>query len=252
KPTLYGTQMAERLGRDLAGRGLVILSGMARGIDAIGHQGAMTANGRAIGVLGTGVDVCYPKENKKLYEKVLERGAILSEFPLHTHPAPENFPIRNRIVAGMPLGVIVVEGAQYSGSLITARLAMEFGREVFGVPGNVTQPVSFAPNQLIKQGAKLVTNAEDVIEELPTPVRAALVKAEQPEAEQRALLVTASLNPSEKKIYELLSAEESKPIDDIVERSGLNSSEVLATLFDLEMKGIVRQSPGKQFSKVLF
>src|SRR6202171_1867663 len=127
RPTLYGSQMAERLGRDLAARGLVILSGMARGIDAIGHHGALASNGRAIGVLGTGIDVCYPKENKKLYEKVLERGAILSEFPLGTHPAPENFPIRNRIVAGMPLGVVVVEGAQYSGSLITARLAMEFG-----------------------------------------------------------------------------------------------------------------------------
>jgi DNA processing protein len=252
KPTLYGTQMAQSLGRDLAARGLVIASGMARGIDAIGHQGAMTANGRAIGVLGAGIDICYPKENKKLYEKVLERGAIISEFPLHTHPAPENFPIRNRIVAGMPLGVIVVEGAQYSGSFITARLAMEFGREVFGVPGNVTQPVSFAPNQLIKQGATLVTNAEDVIEQLPTPVRAALVKAEQPEAEQRNLLVAASLNPSEKKLYELLSSDESRHIDDLVERSGLNSSEVLATLFNLEMKGIVRQSPGKQFSKVLF
>ena len=128
---------------------------------------------------------------------------------------------------------------------------MEFGREVFGVPGNVTQPVSFAPNQLIKQGAKLVTNGEDVIEELPTPVRAALMQAEQPEAEQRNLLVAASLNSSEKKVYELLSAEESRPIDDIVEQSGLNSSEVLATLFDLEMKGIIRQLPGKQFSKVL-
>ena len=145
RPTLYGTQMAERLGRDLAARGLVIVSGMARGIDAIGHQGAMAVSGRAIGVLGTGIDVCYPKENKKLYEKVLERGAILSEFPLGTHPAPENFPIRNRIVAGMPLGVIVIEGAEFSGSLITARLAMEFGREVFGVPGNVTQAVSYAP-----------------------------------------------------------------------------------------------------------
>jgi DNA processing protein len=251
KPTLYGTQMAERLGRDLAARGLVIISGMARGIDAIGHHGAMAANGRAIGVLGTGIDVCYPKENKKLYEKVLERGALISEFPLRTHPAPENFPVRNRVVAGMPLGVVVVEGAQYSGSLITARLAMEFGREVFGVPGNATQPVSFAPNQLIKQGAKLVTGAEDVIEELPTPVRAALVKAEQPESEQRNLIVQTSLSASEKKIYDLLSAEESRHIDDIVERSGLNSSEVLATLFDLEMKGIVRQSPGKQFSKVL-
>ena len=251
RPTLYGTQMAQRLGRDLAARGLVIASGLARGIDAIGHQGALDANGRAIGVLGTGIDVCYPKENKKLYEKVLERGAIISEFPLRTHPAPENFPIRNRIVAGMPLGVVVIEGAQYSGSLITARLAMEFGREVFGVPGNVTQPVSFAPNLLIKQGAKLVTNAEDVIEELPTPVRAALVQAEQPEAEQRNLLAAASLNGSEKKLYELLSADEPKHIDDIVERSGLNSSEVLATLFNLEMKGIIRQLPGKQFSKVL-
>src|SRR5579864_3646522 len=194
RPTVYGTQMAQRLGRDLAARGLVIVSGLARGIDAIAHQGAMDAHGRAIGVLGTGIDVCYPKENKKLYEKVLERGAILSEFPLGTYPAPENFPMRNRIVAGMPLGIVVVEGAQYSGSLITARLAMEFGREVFGVPGNVTQPVSFAPNQLIKQGAKLVTNAEDVIEELPTPVRAALVQPEKPEAEQRNLLVAAALD----------------------------------------------------------
>ncbi len=251
RPTLYGTQMARRLGRELAARGLVIVSGLARGIDAIGHQGALDANGRAIGVLGTGIDVCYPKENKKLYEKVLERGAIITEFPLRTHPAPENFPVRNRIVAGMPLGVVVIEGAQYSGSLITARLAMEFGREVFGVPGNVTQPVSFAPNQLIKQGAKLVTNADDVIEELPTPVRAALVQAEQPEAEQRNLLAAASLNGSEKKLYELLNADEPKPIDDIVEHSGLNSSEVLATLFNLEMKGIIRQLPGKQFSKVL-
>src|SRR5690349_6240031 len=211
----------------------------------------MDAHGRAIGVLGTGIDVCYPKENKKLYEKILERGVFLSEFPLRTHLAQENFPIHNRIVAGMPLGVIVVEGAQYSGSLITARLAMEFCREVFGVPGNVTQPVTFAPNQLIKQGAKLVTCAEDVIEELPTPVRAAMVHAEKPEAAKRDSLVQASLNPSEKRIYDLLSADESHHIDDIVERSGLNSSEVLATLFDLEMKGVVRQSPGKRFSKVL-
>ena len=160
--------------------------------------GALASNGRAIGVLGTGIDVCYPKENKKLYEKVLERGAILSEFPLGTHPAPENFPIRNRI-AGMPLGVIVIEGAEFSGSLITARLAMEFGREVFGVPGNVTPEVSYALNMLIRLGAKLVVNAEDVIEELPTPVRAALVKAERPEAEQRNLLAAASFGSVGKK-----------------------------------------------------
>jgi DNA processing protein len=251
RPTLYGTQMAERLGREIAGRGLVVVSGLARGVDAISHQGAMAVNGKAVGVLGTGINVCYPKENKKLYDKVLERGAIISEFPLGTHPAPENFPIRNRIVAGMPLGVVVVEGAQYSGSLITARLAMEFGREVFAVPGNVTQPVSFAPNLLIKQGAKLVTNGEDIVEELPTPIRAALVKPEQSNGEQLDLLAAASLNSSEKKIFELLTVDQSVHIDDIVERSGLNSSEVLATLFDLEMKGIVRQLPGKQFSKAL-
>ena len=251
RPTVYGSQMAERMGRDLAARGLTIVSGLARGIDAIAHQGATAVGGRAIGVLGTGIDVCYPKENKKLYEKVLERGAIVSEFPTGSHPAPENFPVRNRIIAGMPLGVVIVEGKQYSGSLITARLAMEFGREVFGVPGNVTQEVSFAPNLLIKQGAKLVTNAEDVIEELPTPVRAALVKAEAVETEQRNLLLVDGLSPVQRKLYELLSAEESRHIDDIVDTSGLNSSEVLATLFDLEMQGIVRQLPGKQFSKVL-
>lgn len=151
----------------------------------------------------------------------------------------------------MPLGAIIVEGAQYSGSLITARLAMEFGREVFGVPGNVTQAVSFAPNLLIKQGAKLVTCGEDVIEELPTPIRAALTKAEQPEFEQRNLLVAASLIGSGQKIYAQLSSDEPRPIDDIVENTGLNSSDVLATLFELEMKGFVRQLPGKLFSKVL-
>src|ERR1700731_844743 len=199
RPTAYGTQMAERLARELAKRGLVIVSGLARGVDALAHQGTMAVGGRAIGVIGTGIDVCYPKENKKLYEKVLERGAILSEFPLGTHPAPENFPIRNRIVAGMPVGVIVIEGAEFSGSLITARLAMEFGREVFGVPGNVTQAVSYAPNMLIKLGAKLVVNAEDMIEELPTPVRAALVTAERSEAEQRNLAGLCSLRSRGKK-----------------------------------------------------
>jgi DNA processing protein len=252
RPTIYGSQMAERISRDLAAKGLTIVSGLARGIDAISHKGATEVGGRAIGVLGTGIDICYPKENKKLFEKVLERGAIVSEFPVGWHPAPENFPVRNRIIAGMPIGVVIVEGKQYSGSLITARLAMEFGREVFGVPGNVTQDVSFAPNQLIKQGAKLVTSAEDVIEELPTPVRAALVQAEPVEAEQRNLLLTEGLTDSEQKLYALLSAEEAQPIDYLVETTGLNSSEVLATLFTLEMKGIIRQLPGKQFTKVLF
>lgn len=196
-------------------------------------------------MLGTGIDVCYPKENKKLFEKVLEKGATISELPTGSHPAPGSFPVRNCIIAGMPLGVVIVEAKQYSGSLITARLAMEFGREVFGVPGNVTQEMSFAPNQLIKHGAKLVTSAEDVIEDLPTPIRAALVQAEAMGSAQRNLLAGDGLNPTEKNTYELLSIEAAKPIDEIVESTGLNSSDVLATLFDLEMKGIIRQLPGE-------
>lgn len=252
RPTPYGNQMAERLGRDLAERGLVIASGLARGIDASAHKGALsTAQGATIGVVGAGIDVIYPKENKKLFAESMQRGAIISEFPMGTFPAPQNFPIRNRVIAGMGLGVVVVEGAQYSGSLITARLGMEFGREVFGVPGNATQPSSFGPNQLIKQGAKLVTGWEDVVEELPTPVRAELLPVETASSEERAHLVEQSLSPSERTLYDLLAADKSRPVDDLVENSGLTSSEVLAGLFDLELKGVVRQLPGKQFLKVL-
>ena len=252
RPTPYGNQMAERLARDLADRGLVIASGMARGIDSSAHKGALgSALGGTIGVLGCGIDVIYPKENRKIFEEMTRRGVIITEFPLGTFPAPQNFPIRNRIISGMALGVVVVEGAQYSGSLITARLAMEFGREVYGVPGNATQPSSFGPNQLIKQGAKLVTSWEDVVEELPTPVRAELVPVETASSEERSLLVEQALGPIERPLYELLSLDEARQIDEIVELSGLSSSEVLATLFELEMKGVVRQLPGKQFLKVL-
>jgi DNA processing protein len=252
RPTPYGNQMAMKLARDLADRGLVISSGMARGIDASAHKGALSsATGMTIGILGCGIDVVYPKENKKLFEEVEQRGVIVSEFPMGTFPAPQNFPIRNRIIAGMALGVVVVEGEQYSGSLITARLAMEFGREVFGVPGNATQPSSFGPNQLIKQGAKLVTGWEDVVEELPTPIRAELMPVETASAEERAALVEASLAPAEKPLYDLLSVDQARHVDELVEISGLSSSEVLAALFDLEMKSVVRQLPGKQFLKVL-
>jgi DNA processing protein len=252
RPTPYGNQMAERLAKDLAARGLVIASGLARGIDASAHRGALSSgSGTTIAVLGCGIDVVYPKENKKIFEEIEKRGAIITEFPMGTFPAPQNFPIRNRIISGMSLGVVVVEGAQYSGSLITARLAMEFGREVYGVPGNATQPSSFGPNQLIKQGAKLVTGWEDVVEELPTPVRAELVPVEAASAEERTLLVEEALGPMERPIYELLTPDEARHVDEIVERSGLTSSEVLAALFDLELRGVVRQLPGKQFLKVL-
>jgi DNA processing protein len=252
RPTPYGNQVAERLARDLADRGLVIASGLARGIDACAHKGALSSDlGATIGVLGCGIDVVYPKENKKIFQEIEQRGAIISEFPLGTFPAPQNFPIRNRIIAGMALGVVVVEGAQYSGSLITARLGMEFGREVFGVPGNVTQPSSFGPNQLIKQGANLVASWEDVIEELPTPVRAELMPVESVSQAERAALIQQSLAPNERPLYDLLSVDQARQVDEIVEMSGLSSSEVLAGLFDLELKGVVRQLPGKQFLKVL-
>lgn len=252
RPTPYGNQMAERLAKDLADRNLIIASGMARGIDSSAHKGALAGvQGGTIGVLGCGIDVVYPKENKKVFEEVSKRGAIISEFPMGTFPAPQNFPIRNRVIAGMALGVVVVEGAQYSGSLITARLAMESGREVYGVPGNATQPTSFGPNQLIKQGAKLVTSWEDVVEELPTPVRAELIPVETATSEERTSLVEESLAPAMRPLYSLLSMDESRHVDELVERSGLSSSEVLAALFELELKGVVRQLPGKQFLKVL-
>jgi DNA processing protein len=252
RPTPYGNQMAEKLAHDLAERGLAIVSGLARGIDSSAHKGALAAaRGATIGILGCGIDVVYPKENKKLFAQMEERGAIVSEFPMGAFPAPQNFPIRNRIIAGMALGVVVVEGAQYSGSLITGRLGMEFSREVYGVPGNVTQPTSFGPNQLIKQGAKLVTGWEDVIEELPTEIRAQLLPVETTSSEERASLVQQDLNASELTLYNLLGVDQARHVDELMEVSGLSSSEVLATLFDLEMKGVIRQLPGKQFLKVL-
>jgi len=252
RPTPYGNQMAQRLAKDLADRGLVIVSGAARGIDASAHRGALSsATGATIGVLGCGIDVVYPKENKKIFEEIEQRGILISEFSLGSFPAPQNFPIRNRVIAGMALGVVVVEGAQYSGSLITARLAMEFGREVYGVPGNATQPSSFGPNQLIKQGAKLATSWEDVVEELPTPVRAELMPVEDVPHAERAALIEETLGPLERPLYKLLSLDEARHVDELVEKSGLSSSDVLAALFDLELKGVVRQLPGKQFLKVL-
>jgi len=252
RPTPYGNQMAERLACNLAARGLVIISGLARGVDSSAHRGALLApGGITIGVLGCGIDVIYPKENRKLFAQLEERGAMVTEFPCGTAPTPDRFPVRNRIIAGMSLGVVVVEAAQYSGSLITARLAMEFNREVYGVPGNVTQPSSFGPNHLIKQGAKLVTGWEDVVEELPTAVRAALFPVEEKTPAERATLFEQSLSETERALYGLLEADRARHIDELVELSGRNSSEVLATLFDLEMKGVVRQLPGKQFVRAL-
>ena len=167
-PTPYGSGMAERLSTDLAARGLVIISGLARGIDTASHRGAVAAKGKTIAVLGTGIDVMYPKENTRLTEQIVALGgALITEFPVGTPPTPQNFPIRNRIISGMSAGVLVVEAAEYSGTRITSRLALEQNRDVYAVPGNVTNKNSWGPNTLIKQGAKLVATWEDVWEELP-------------------------------------------------------------------------------------
>ena len=255
-PTPYGSGMAERLACDLAAHGLVIISGMARGVDTAGHRGAIAAKGKTVAVFGTGIGVIYPKENSRLSEQILALGgALISEFPIGTSAFPQNFPIRNRIISGMSVGVLVVEAAEYSGTRITARCALEQNRDVFAVPGNVTNKNSWGPNTLIKQGAKLVATWEDVWEELPTEVRLLLTPAtpeSQPAGTASLFGEEGELAPHEKKIFALLKADESTHIDEVVERlePELSSSEIFAALFELELAGKVRQLPGKNFVKI--
>ena len=252
-PTPYGTGMAERLACDLATRGLVIFSGLARGVDTAAHRGAVAGKGKTVAMFGTGVDVLYPKENSRLSEQILAHGgALVSEFPLGTFAAPQNFPIRNRIISGISYGVLVVEAAEYSGTRITARCALEQNRDVYAVPGNVTNKNSWGPNTLIKQGAKLVATWEDVWEELPQDVRLALTPetgAESPGNQSASLFEEPSLSPHEKKIYSVLKADEALHLDEIIEalEPNLSSSEIFAALFELELAGKVKQLPGKNF-----
>jgi DNA processing protein len=254
-PTPYGSGMAERLSTDLATRGLVIISGLARGIDTMSHRGAVAAKGKTVAVLGTGIDVMYPKENTRLAEQLVALGgALITEFPVGTPPTPQNFPIRNRIISGMSAGVLVVEAAEYSGTRITSRLALEQNRDVYAVPGNVTNKNSWGPNTLIKQGAKLVATWEDVWEELPTDVQvslSAMQQNESPEAQTASLFPDEVKSPHETKILKLLKADESTHIDELVEflENEMSSSEIFAALFELELNGKIRQLPGKNFVK---
>jgi DNA processing protein len=254
-PTPYGSGMAERLACDLAAQGLVIISGMARGVDTASHRGAIGAKGKTVAVFGTGVDVIYPKENSRLSEQILALGgALISEFRMGTFAAPQNFPIRNRILSGMSVGVLVVEAAEYSGTRITARCALEQNRDVFAVPGNVTNKNSWGPNTLIKQGAKLVATWEDVWEDLPAEVKLALTPTLSPESRSgssASLFPDQGLPPHEKRILSLLKADEATHIDELVERleTEMSSSEIFAALFELELTGKVRQMPGKNFVK---
>jgi DNA processing protein len=256
-PTPYGTGMAEMLSRDLAARRLLIVSGMARGIDSCAHKGALLARTPTVAVWGTGVDVVYPKENKKLAEEILETGgAIVSELPLGTFPAPQNFPRRNRILSGMSIAVLVVEAGENSGTRVTARCAAEQNRDLYAVPGNVTNKGSWTPNTLIKQGAKLVATWEDVWEDLPSQVRIELeaeAPAESKSETTASLLPDPVLRPQEAIVLEVLRADESLQIDEILGllETQLTSSEVFTALFELEMAGRVRGLPGKQYVRTM-
>jgi len=257
RPTPYGVSMAERLACDLAARGLIIFSGMARGIDTAAHRGALNAHGRTVAIWGTGIDEVYPKENRKIADQILEAGgAIVTEFPLGTFPAPQNFPVRNRIISGISLGTLVIEAAEYSGTRVTARCALEQGREVFAVPGNVTNKNSWGPNTLIKQGAALVATWEDVWEELPAEVRLALTPPEQlasAEPTAASLFDGAQLPPSEKRVVAMLKVDESTHLDQIVERLNayLSSSEIFEALFELELAGRIKALPGKYYVRAM-
>jgi DNA processing protein len=253
-PTPYGIGMAQRLACDLASRGLVIFSGMARGVDTCAHKGALEGKGRTVAVWGTGVDVAYPRENKKLAEQIVASGGtIVSEFAMGTFAAPQNFPIRNRIISGLAIGVLVVEAGEYSGTRITARNALEQSRDVYAVPGNVTNRQSWGPNTLIKQGAKLVATWEDVWEEMPPQVKAPLQDRERREssAPETASLFGGDekLSPHERRIYKLLRADAATQLDQIIEQlePEVSSSEVFAALFELELSGKVKQLPGKNY-----
>ncbi|MCG3161249.1 MAG: hypothetical protein JMDDDDMK_02400 [Acidobacteria bacterium] len=262
----YGINSAQSLSRDLAANGLTIISGMARGIDAAAHRGALEAvreakgeasgetSGLTIAVVGTGLEMTYPKEHKKLEDEIAASGAVISEFPLGTPPLPQNFPYRNRILSGLCFGVLIVEAAEHSGSLITARLAYEQGREVFAVPGNITSQTSFGPNFLIKDGAKLVQHWRDVVEELPRDLKEGILGVNRPgrddgQSNVQPMFETVALSDDERRIFDLLTADAPSHVDQLLISSGMNSSDLMTALLGLEMKDRIKQLPGKSFIK---
>ncbi|PYS75605.1 MAG: DNA-protecting protein DprA [Acidobacteria bacterium] len=253
----YGQNAALMLSRELAQRGVTIVSGMARGIDAAAHRGALEAGGRTVGVMGTGLDQIYPRDHKKLAEEILNKGALVTQFPLGTPPVSENFPYRNRVISGLSLGVIVVEAAENSGSLITARLAMEQNREVFAVPGNITSRNSFGTNYLIKgAGAKLVQQWQDIASELPAEIAAQLLpppskKKKKGELVDQLQLAPSDLNDYERVVFKLLMTDTPQQIDTLAEITKLSISQLTSALLTLEMRELIRALPGKCFVRKL-
>jgi DNA processing protein len=238
RSTSYGRKTAKKISYKLSQKGFVVVSGMARGIDSYGHRGALQASGRTIAVLGSGFNYIYPPENRKLCEQIQDEGAVISEFAPDTKPVAGNFPRRNRIISGLSRGVIVVEAAQRSGSLITANQALEQGREVFAVPGNIDRTQSQGTNNLIREGAKIVTKVEDVLEEL-------FLYQEVENDKMRSLY--PELNKSEEKIVNIFKHEPELSIDQIVSLCEFKVSRVNRILLKLELKGIVEQQPGKKY-----
>jgi DNA processing protein len=239
----YGIRMTERLAWSLVKNGLVVVSGMARGIDTAAHYGSLMAGGKTIAVLGSGLNVVYPPENQKLFDQIVEQGLVFSEFPLGTLPERQNFPVRNRIISGMALGVVIVEATLKSGSLITARLALDQGREVFAVPGSIESFKSSGTHRLIKQGAKLVENAQDVLEELKWPI---VPENIQREIELSPPVITPAFSTQEKRIWDLLQ-DEPVHVDQMVRQTEIGIAPLLSILLEMEIKGWIRQLPGKYF-----
>jgi len=251
-PTLYGLSTAEKLARELSVYGITIISGMARGIDSAAHRGALAAKGRTIAVLGCGVDRVYPPENKKLYEQIISNGAVISEFPIGAPPLPENFPQRNRIISGLVKGVLVAEASLRSGSLITARLALDYGRDVFALPGSITSSQSKGTNNLIKQGAKLVEDARDILEEIS--MNMSVGQGLSPAATIKGCHIAGTTNEmrprlssDEEKIINLL--DEPCLIDTLIQKTGFTAQRASALLLDMELKGLIQQQAGKQFTR---
>jgi len=249
--TSYGRGVTERLSAGLAQRGFTVVSGMARGIDAAAHMGALSVGGKTIAVLGCGLGTVYPAENKSLFHRIAKDGAVISEFPFLTPPEAHNFPIRNRIISGLSLGTVIVEATHKSGSLITARLAAEQGREVFAVPGSITSFKSMGTHRLIKQGAKLVEHVDDIVEELN--IARSIPSITAVDSDKVATTAgkeepTISLTPEEKKIIDELSPYPVH-IDSLVRQLSLSAAQVSSLLLQLELKGLVTQSPGKLFAR---
>ena len=246
KPSPYGQLAAQRLSAELAQYGFTVVSGLARGVDSLAHQGALQAGGRTIAVLGSGINVVYPPEHRRLYEAIRDQGAVVSEFPFDTKPDRWNFPRRNRIISGLTLGTLVVEASDQSGSLHTARHALEQGREVFAVPGRIDVPSSRGTNNLIKRGAKLVEGIDDILEELPEAVRRAVRQRGTAPGRRTQRQMPTDLTPDEARILALVPPEETH-IEAIIHASQLPAQAVASILLTLELRGLVRQFPGKFF-----